>query len=44
VRLWGVQIAARHADLCTSMRCDHAGTYLGAPPGYTLAACMVGGG
>jgi hypothetical protein len=34
-----VQIATRHADPCTTMRCDRARTDLGRHSTHTLAAC-----
>lgn len=37
------QIAARHADPCTTMRYDPARTNLDRHPNYTLAAYMSSG-
>ena len=43
VDLRDVQIAARHADPCTTMRYDRARTNLDRHPNYILAAYMASG-
>jgi integrase/recombinase XerD len=43
VDLRDVQIAARHADPPTTMRCDPARKNLDRHPNYVLAACMASG-
>jgi integrase len=43
VDLRDVQIAARHADPRTTMRCDRARTNVDRRPNYILAAYMASG-
>ena len=43
VDLRDVQIAARHADPRTTIRCDRARKNLDRHPNYILAACMASG-
>jgi integrase/recombinase XerD len=43
VSLRDVQIAARHTDPKTTMRCDHARKNLDRHPNYILAAYMASG-
>jgi len=43
VDLRDVQIAARHSDPRTTLRCDWARKNLDRHPNYILAACMASG-